>query len=179
MAATALLDHRPANVCDIAGVTTRTPLSTFVRVSTRKDWLRLKDDFFVWYDRAKDRAEFAYDSDVAKAAGLSHTSISGWRSGRQRPNAQSLSAVARALSVPAKDAWFHAGLMSEADMADQPEPEAPYGQDQWGVDIIEAKQGLSRDRKDKLIAMFLEQERRDREEKERRLREQINLVSGT
>lgn len=141
--------------------------------------MRLKDDFFVWYDRAKDRAEFTYDSDVAKAAGLSHTSISGWRSGRQRPNAQSLSAVARALGVPAKDAWFHAGLMSDADMAGQPEPEAPYGQDQWGVDIIEAKKGLSRERKDQLIAMFLEQERRDREEKERRLREQINLVSGT
>lgn len=179
MAATALLDRRPAHVRDIAGVTTHTPVATFVRVSTREDWLRLKDDFFVWYDRAKDRAEFAYDSDVAKAAGLSHTSISGWRSGRQRPNAQSLSAVARALGVPAKDAWFHAGLMSEADLAGEPEPEAPYGPDQWGVDIIEANPKLDPDAKAKMIAIFLEQERRDREEKERRLREQINLVSGT
>jgi transcriptional regulator with XRE-family HTH domain len=179
MAATVLTARRPAHVRDIAGVTTRTSLATFVRVGTRDDWLRLKDEFFVWYDRAKDRAKFAYDSDVAKAAGLSHTSISGWRSGRQRPNAQSLSAVARALGVPAKDAWFHAGLMSEADLAGESEPEAPYGPDQWGVDIIETNSNLDPAAKARLIAIFLEQERRDREEKERRLREQINLVSGT
>lgn len=106
----------PAHVRDITGVTRRTATSTIVRVGTRDEWLEIKDGFFAWFDRAKDEANFTYDSDVAKAAGMSHTSISGWRSGRQRPTAKSLSDVARVLNKSAQEAWAKAGLMTASDI---------------------------------------------------------------
>lgn len=76
----------------------------------------IRGEFFAWFDRAKDDAGFTYDSDVAKAAGMSHTSISGWRSGRQRPTAKSLSDVARVLNKSAQEAWAKAGLMTASDV---------------------------------------------------------------
>jgi len=106
----------PAQVRDITGVTTKAVTSSIVRVGTRDEWLEIKDEFFVWFDRAKDEADFVYDSDVAKAAGMSHTSISGWRSGRQRPTARSLSDVARVLKKSAQEAWVKAGLMTAGDI---------------------------------------------------------------
>jgi transcriptional regulator with XRE-family HTH domain len=114
--AVALAPARPAQVRDITGVTAKGPAASIVRVSTRNSWLEFRDDFFVWFDRAKEEAEFTYDSDVAKAAGMSHTTISGWRSGRQRPNSQSLSDVARVLNKSAQEAWARAGLMTASDI---------------------------------------------------------------
>lgn len=173
MAVMGVLDRpHPADVRVITGVTSASSLATIVRVSTRDRWTEIKDEFFVWYDQAKNNAGFTYDSDVAKAAKMSHTSISGWRTGRQRPNAQSLSAVAAVLKQPAREAWARAGLLTEADLA-----EAPV-EDHWGVEIIKSSARLDAGAKAKLIAIFLEQERRDREEKERRLREQIEIAGG-
>lgn len=112
----------PTRVRDITGVTRKGPVASIVRVGTRNSWLEFRDDFFVWFDRAKEEAEFVYDSDVAKAAGMSHTTISGWRNGRQRPTSQSLSDVARVLKRSAQEAWARAGLMNAGDVkkADTP-----------------------------------------------------------
>lgn len=148
-------------------------ISTLVHMRNRDDWPR--EDFLNWLDDERDRAGFKHDFELAEAAGISHSSISGWRNGRQRPSAATLAKIAVALGVGAHEVLRRAGAL---EMVATMLP-VDRGPDTWGVQIIESNPKLSRDAKDKLIAIFLEQERRDREEKERRLREQINLVSGT
>lgn len=140
----------------------------------RDDWPR--DEFFEWFDRALRVSRFKNEYELSRTAGISHSAISGWRKGRQRPSAATLAKVAAALEVEPQEILRRAGAVEAiATMATT----ADHHQDSWGVQIIERSSALTRDAKDKLIAIFLEQERRDREEKERRLREQINLVSGT
>lgn len=139
----------------------------------REDWPR--DEFFEWFDRVLRASRFKNEYELSRAAGISHSAISGWRKGRQRPSAATLTKVATALDVGAHEVLSRAGAL-EAVATMIP---AEQDDDAWGVQIIERSTKLSREAKDKLIAIFVEQERRDREEKERRLREQINLVSGT
>lgn len=148
-------------------------ISTLVHMRNRDDWPR--EEFLAWLDDARDQAGFRHDLELAEAAGISHSSISGWRNGRQRPSAATLAKVAEALKVGAHEVLRRAGALEAVATMLPPD----RGPDAWGIQIIESNPKLSRDAKDKLIAIFLEQERRDREEKERRLREQINLVSGT
>lgn len=138
----------------------------------REDWPR--DEFMEWFDRALRASRFKNEYELSRTAGISHSAISGWRKGRQRPSAATLTKIAEALEIGAHEVLRRAGAL-EAVVVEVP----TASDDAWGVQIIERSTKLSREAKDKLIAIFLEQERRDREEKERRLREQINLVSGT
>lgn len=170
-----VLDHGPpANSCDIAGVTGARDIASIVCVNTQplgphaSTWPR--ESFFVWFEAAKKAAGIVLDSDVAKAAGLSHTTISAWRHGKQRPSIWPLSAIARVLKTKARVAWAQAGLLTEDDLREAMTPE-----ELDGLDLIEASP-LSRDAKDKLKAIHLAQVARDREDALRRVREQIDLM---
>lgn len=89
-------------------------LGTVVRVRNLDNWPR--EDFLNWLDREKDRANFKNDFELAEAAGISHSSISGWRTGRQRPSTVTLSKVAQALGVKSREAWLKAGAMAPSDL---------------------------------------------------------------
>ena len=149
-------------------------IASIVRVNTQElgphalTWPRV--EFFDWFDEKKKAAGYTYDSDVAKAAGISHTSISGWRTGRQRPNVFSLSDVAKVLKTSARLAWAKAGLLTDEDLREMMTPE-----ELDGLDLIEAS-NLDRNTKDKLKALHLARVARDREDSLQQLREQIDLL---
>lgn len=166
----------PADSCDSAGVLDRCDIASIVRVSTQASgkhadsWPRLS--FFDWFEAQKKKVEIEQDSEVARLAGLSHTTISAWRHGKQRPSVWPLSAIARVLRVPARIAWAEAGLLTEDDLREMMSPE-----ELSGLDMIEAS-NLDRDTKDKLKAIHLATVARNREDEMRRVREQIDLMGG-
>jgi transcriptional regulator with XRE-family HTH domain len=134
-------------------------------VSTRKPWPE-REDFFIWFDRARDESEFKTDTEVARAAGLDPSSISSWRSGRQRPTTASLSAVAKVLKKAVQEAWAKAGMLAPADMAHAPS-EDPH------IQIIRASK-LPKAAKDMLVAQRMEEIR----QAEAKLRQTIALLEG-
>jgi transcriptional regulator with XRE-family HTH domain len=74
-----------------------------------------RDAFFDWFDARKRAVKIRSDALVARRAGLDGSSISSWRTGRQRPSTTSLSAVAAVLEVGAQEAWDKAGLLTAGD----------------------------------------------------------------
>lgn len=161
--------HGPATVCDFANVTIAHNAPKIVRVNTgdRPKWPD-RDNFFDWFDHWRDEKKFKNDSEVAGAAGLNHSSISAWRSGRQRPNAFSLSDIARVFGRPAREAWARAGLLTEADFAEMVTLDA---QEKHIREIRESS--LSKVQQDLLIAMY----REDMQRAADRVRQQIELLS--
>jgi transcriptional regulator with XRE-family HTH domain len=155
-------------------VTTAGDIASIVRVNTQasgkhaSSWPRLS--FFRWFDAQKKKVEIEQDSEVARLAQLSHTTISAWRHGKQRPSVWPLSAIARVLKVPARVAWAEAGLLTEDDLREMMTPE-----ELDGLDLIEAS-NLSRQAKDRLKAIHLANVARNREDEMRRVREQIDLL---
>jgi transcriptional regulator with XRE-family HTH domain len=82
---------------------------TVMRVST--DWPR--EAFFEEFDRLLAESDYRNEYALAQAAGISHSTLSSWRSGRQRPSTKGLAAVARALgTVTALELWELAGLVA-------------------------------------------------------------------
>ncbi len=166
----------PADLCDIAGVPEAGDIASIMCVNTQalgphaNTWPR--ESFFVWFEAAKRAAGIENDSDVAKLAQLSHTTISAWRHGKQRPSVWPLSAIARVLNTKARIAWTQAGLLTEEDLREAMTPE-----ELDGLDLIEAS-SLDRETKDRLKVIHLAQTARDREDAMRRIREQIDLLGG-
>lgn len=101
-------------------VTGPTRAATLVRVRTRRDWNH--EQFFRWLDDARQRVDppIPHDGALAERAGISHSTISNWRRGKQRPTTERLALIARALGVPPRDLWVRAGLMAadEVGLAD-------------------------------------------------------------
>lgn len=75
-----------------------------------------REAFFDWFDERKRIVRIRHDAAVARKAGLDGSSISSWRSGRQRPTAASLSAVAAVLEAGAQETWARAGLLTSGDI---------------------------------------------------------------
>lgn len=75
-----------------------------------------REAFFDWFDERKRAMKIRHDAVVARKAGLDGSSISSWRSGRQKPSASSLSAVAAVLEVGAQETWAKAGLLTPGDV---------------------------------------------------------------
>lgn len=88
-------------------------LSKVVRVST--DWPR--ETFFEEYDRLLAASDFRNEYALSQAAGISHSTLSSWRSGRQRPSTKGLAAIARELGVTALELWELAGLVTPGTAA--------------------------------------------------------------
>jgi len=111
---------RPGDLRSRTHVTTLTHAATLVRVRTRRDWNR--EQFFRWLDDARQRVDppIPHDGALAERAGISHSTISNWRNGKQRPTTERLALIAQVLGVPARDLWVRAGLMAadEVGLAD-------------------------------------------------------------
>lgn len=161
--------HGPATVCDFASVTDLASAPKIVRVNTGEamKW-RESVAFFDWYDYWRDQKRFKNDFEVAKLAGLNHSSISAWRSGRQRPNVFSLSAIARVFDRPAREAWARAGLLTDADLA---EMAAASAEDEHIREIRGSS--LSKAKQDLLIEMY----RQDLQRAAERSRQQMELLN--
>lgn len=170
----------PANVRAKTNGLTGSWATSIVSVETndvwpRDDWPR--DEFFEWFDRTLRASRFKNEYELSRVASISHSAISGWRKGRQRPSTATLAKIAVALDIPAREVWIRAGTFESSELSGEMQTTADHGHDSWGVEII-SNSKLPEDAKAKMIAIFLEQERRDREERERRLREQIEIISG-
>lgn len=165
----------PADSRDITNESFVRAPASIVRVSTNDQDLRWPHaaQFFEWFDAARTDAGIKNDFEVANRAGINHSSISSWRKGRQRPTAHSLSDIARVLGKSALEAWERAGLLTEADRQQMLTPP-----ERDGIALIRSS-NLSEPAKERLVAVFLEQERRDRAERLRRLEEQIDVLSDT
>lgn len=83
--------------------------------------------------------------------------------------------VAEKTGRKAMDLLIRVGIYSRDEM---PEPAIPP-EDAWIVEVIQSSTKISQTKKNALIAVELERARREREEKRRRLGEQIDIVSGT
>ncbi len=141
-------------------------------VQPRDDWPR--QEFFAWLELAREHAGIKHDYELAQLAGINHSSISAWRIGRQRPSTRTLSRIAAALGVTAREVWLRAGAMAEADMKEA--PVKTVDPDARGVEIIKSSTILSDKQKDHLIATYREDRRREREEAERQIRRTLELL---
>lgn len=101
--------------------TSRPSTNSLVSVRTRNDWPR--DEFMRWLDEQRQKAGFANDYAFADAAGISHSTISGWRNGRQRPTQTSLARIAVVLHVDPRYLFVRAGLFSPEDLGLDPQAE--------------------------------------------------------
>jgi transcriptional regulator with XRE-family HTH domain len=97
---------------------------TVARVRTRGDWPE-KAEFLEWLDLKRTQAGIRSYLELAERAGISHTSISGWRTGRQKPSMSSLESIAKVIGAEPREVWVRAGLMDagHAGLSDLPEPE--------------------------------------------------------
>lgn len=130
-----------------------------------------REAFFAWLDqRIKVVNPPIPDMQtLADMSKISHSALSNWRSGKYKPSLESLAALAPVLKVAKEYIWARAGLVS-GDLREMITEE-----DHAGLDVIETS-NLDRDAKDKLKVMYLARIIRDREERMRQLREQIDLL---
>lgn len=96
------------NVCVRTRVTGRATAPNLVRVRT-VEWPE-RDAFIAHLDRLKDVRGFRYDVALAEAAEISHSAISNWRSGKQRPSLAAIRKLAAALDVDQHDLAARAGV---------------------------------------------------------------------
>lgn len=155
---------RAANVRACTTVPVDEMISTLVHMRNRDDWPR--EDFLAWLDDERDRAGFKHDLELADAAGISHSSISGWRNGRQRPSTATLTKVAKALGKPPRELWVRAGAPEADDLGGH----EPAAEDRRAIQLIRDSK-LSEPAKRMLIDRYLEKVRRA----ERELREDIKV----
>lgn len=107
-----------ANVRERSHVTGRATVPNLVRVRT-VDWPE-RDAFIAHLDRLKDQRGFRYDVALAEAADISHSAISNWRSGKQRPSLTAITKLAAALDVNAHDLAARAGVAEGFAQASTP-----------------------------------------------------------
>jgi transcriptional regulator with XRE-family HTH domain len=74
--------------------------------------------FLAYLDKLKSRHQTVFDSDPAEQAGISHTTVSNWRHGKQRPGLPVLTRIVKALGEPENRLLAAAGFVRD----DQPDP---------------------------------------------------------
>jgi transcriptional regulator with XRE-family HTH domain len=132
-----------------------------VHVHTRSDWPR--EEFMRWLDEQRAQAGYANDFALAEAVPISHTTLSGWRNGRQRPTVAKLAEVAAALNLDPRHLWVRAGLMTaeEVGLPRDAEPEPLADADEATRDLIRNSSALDEAGKQELLEMLDEQARAD------------------
>lgn len=112
---------------------------------------------------------------LARLLGFSERTIDRWLLGLVDVSEASVRQVAAKSGRSGMDLLIRVGFYTREEM---PEPVIPP-EDQWIVDAIEQWPGtLSAAVKAKIIAVELERVRRDREERKRRIAEQLELIQG-
>jgi transcriptional regulator with XRE-family HTH domain len=148
------IDNRPkrAALRRRTHVTRPPSVATVVRVRTRREWNR--EAFFAWLDAARRNANppIPHDGALAERAGISHSTISNWRNGKQRPTTEKLTVIAEVLGVPARDLWVRAGLVApdQVGMADIPSAADLPPEDEESIRLIMASDAPA-DVKDELV----------------------------
>ncbi|WP_221449006.1 helix-turn-helix domain-containing protein [Micromonospora polyrhachis] len=93
-----------------------------------------RESFIAHLDRLKKSRGFRYDIALAEAAEISHSAISNWRSGKQRPSLAAIGKLAAALDVDQRDLAARAGVaegFTHASMPTQLPPELETLFDQY------------------------------------------------
>lgn len=134
-----------------------------------------RDAFFEWFDERKKIAKLKHDSVIARMAGLDSSAVSSWRSGRTRPTTASLTGIAKVLDAAAQEVWARAGHLTDQEVA---AVERAGASEDWGIKVIR-EYGLPPDKERAMIAAFVAQEQRARAERERQLREQMEIFAGS
>lgn len=105
-------------------VTARVVVPDSVRVRTL-EWPE-QEAFIAHLDRLKEARGFRYDVALAEAAELSHSTISNWRAGKQKPSVVAITKLATALDVDPSDLAARAGVaegLARASVPTQLPPE--------------------------------------------------------
>ncbi|WP_422744253.1 helix-turn-helix domain-containing protein [Micromonospora sp. WMMD754] len=79
-----------------------------------------REAFVAHLDRLKEARGFRYDVALAEAADISHSAISNWRSGKQKPSLAAITKLASALDVSAHDLAARAGVAEGFAQASTP-----------------------------------------------------------
>ena len=106
------------DVRDRTHVTGRAAVPDSVRVRT-VDWPE-REAFIAHLDRLKESRGFRYDVALAEAAEISHSAVSNWRSGKQKPSLTAITKLAAALNVNAHDLAARAGVAEGFAQASTP-----------------------------------------------------------
>lgn len=116
-----------------------------------------------WLDSQRASAGYVTDFALAEAAGISHSTLSGWRSGRQTPTAKKLSVIAEALDIDPRYLWVRAGLMTpeEVGLERGAEPAPPADPDEATRALILNSSDLDEAGKAEMLRMLDEQVRDD------------------
>lgn len=115
---TSTTDVTSENVRAGTHVTARVAVPNLVRVRT-VEWPE-RDAFVAHLDRLKDARGYRYDVALAEAADISHSAISNWRSGKQKPSLTAITKLAAALDVNAHDLAARAGVAEGFAQASTP-----------------------------------------------------------
>ena len=93
-----------------------------MRVRTQRPWRR--EAFFRYLEREIAHAQppIPHVTRLAELAGLSPSTISNWKTGKQRPTLDKLTAIADVLGKPRRELWLQAGLVAGDDVNTE-EPE--------------------------------------------------------
>lgn len=95
-----------------------------MRVRTQKLWRR--DEFFRYLELEIGYAQppIPHVTRLAELAGLSPSTISNWKTGKQRPTLDKLAAIANVLGKPRRELWLQAGLVEAGDVDGETPEEA-------------------------------------------------------
>lgn len=150
---------------------------TIVRVDTNEIWQRddwPRAEFFAWFDRRLDSSDYRNEYELARAAGVSHSAISSWRKGRQRPGTASLRKLAPKLGVGEAEILTRAGDPN-ATIGGAHEPSA---EERRAIQLIRSS-NLSPSLQERLVREYLEEAARSRDALERSLQSKIDLLKAT
>jgi transcriptional regulator with XRE-family HTH domain len=115
-----------------------------------------------WLDDERKRAGYNSEYALATAANISHTTVSGWRTGRQLPTTKTLTAVAEVLNLDPRHLWVRAGLMTAEEVGmDDSAPAALSDADEATRELIRNSTELDETAKAELLRMLDEQARDD------------------
>lgn len=120
------------NVRDRTHVTGRASVPHHLRVRT-VEWPE-REAFIAHLDRLKQQRGIRYDVALAEAAEISHSAISNWRSGKQKPSLANVIKLADALDVDRQDLAARAGVaegLARASVPTQLPPELELLIDQY------------------------------------------------
>lgn len=112
----------PSDAYSARAQRTRHPIPRHaVRVSRDAVWPHAV--FMAWLDSLKEARGIPSDLQLAKVAGISHSSvISGWRSGDRQPGTDNLRKIAKFAGEPAIKVFRLAGIVDDHDLDEELPP---------------------------------------------------------
>lgn len=137
-------------------------------------------EFFAWLDRAIGEAQPPIPdmATLAALSGISHSTLSTWRSGKYRPTQDKLTLIANVLKKPRRDVWLIAGLVDADDVVGSTpiqDGHEPTADERRAIALIQQSK-LSDVLKRRLIADHLEEMRRAREAVDRSTQSKIAML---